>query len=76
VFYQHRFSGLLKVNTQEKCPASEKYLFQLQYCMQSSQHSLMETYFWLVYRHSISMTRNYISFSRSAQILGTVFLID
>jgi len=29
MFYQHCFSGLLKVHTQEKCPASVKYLFQL-----------------------------------------------
>lgn len=31
MFYQHSFSGPLKVNTQEKCSASVKYLFQLQH---------------------------------------------
>ena len=31
MFYEHCFSGLLKVNTQEKCSASVKYLFQLRH---------------------------------------------
>ena len=31
MLYQHCFSGLLKVNTQEKCSASVKCLFQLQH---------------------------------------------